>query len=77
MATSWLLVLMVSGSMAIGDGGYKTEALCQRTGAEAVARLERHEAEVEKANTKVSPGSTVQSYRARSWSYQCLPTNNG
>ncbi|TCW78879.1 hypothetical protein C5O80_31965 [Burkholderia sp. SRS-46] len=83
MATSWLLALMASGSIsgagavAIADGGYKSEALCERTGSEAVARLERHEAEVAKANTTYSPGVTVQAYRARSWSYQCLPTDKG
>jgi hypothetical protein len=86
MATSWLLVLMASGSIsgagagaavAIADGGYKSEALCQRSGSEAVARLDRHETELEKANTTVSPGFTVQAYRARSWSYQCLPTDKG
>ncbi|MEB2558747.1 hypothetical protein [Burkholderia cenocepacia] len=83
MATTWLLALMASGSIsgvgavAIADGGYKSEALCQRSGTEAVVRLERHEAEVEKANTKVSPGITVQAYRARNWSYQCLPTDKG
>ena len=83
MATTWLLALMASGTIsgagavAIADGGYKSEALCQRTGTEAVARLERREAELEKANTTVSPGITVQGYRARKWSYECLPTDKG
>ncbi|MGU7843806.1 hypothetical protein ACV22V_30615 [Burkholderia sp. AW33-5] len=82
MATTWLLALMASGSISsagpvIADGGYKSEALCQRTGTEAVARLERREAAIEKANTTASPGITVQAYRARSWSYQCLPTDKG
>ncbi|MBO1859284.1 hypothetical protein J4G52_37650 [Burkholderia cenocepacia] len=83
MATTWLLALMASGTIsgagavAMADGGYKSETLCQRTGTEAVARLERREAELEKANTTVSPGITVHGYRARKWSYQCLPTDKG
>lgn len=82
MATTWLLALMASGSISaagpvIADGGYKSEALCQRTGTEAVARLEQREAAIEKARTTVSPGITVHAYRARSWSYQCLPTDKG
>ena len=83
MATTWLLVLMTAGAfrapVAVSDGGYKSEALCTKTATQAVEQLNRNEVALEKASTTVSDGgrTTVVAYGARTWAYQCIPTDKG
>lgn len=80
MATTWLLVMTTAAAMqsvtTFADGGYASEALCKRTGVRSAERLNQKEREIEAANTtRPAPHLTVASYKARQWSFDCMPTD--
>lgn len=80
MATTWLLVLStIMGPSAmtatISDSDYRSMDACTRTGENSVLALNLSELELERKHTKVyANGDKVIAYRARTWSFQCLPT---
>jgi hypothetical protein len=80
MATSWLMVLTAimgpaSMTATISDGAYRSMDACTRTGENSVLALNQTELELESKHTKVyTNGDKVIAYRARAWSFQCLPT---
>jgi hypothetical protein len=81
MATSWLMVLTAimgpaSMTATISDSDYRSMDACTRTGENSVlAPQPQTELELESKHTKVyTNGDKVIAYRARAWSFQCLPT---